>query len=68
MVKTPAYGLEGPRFDPRQQPSGAAVIAVAQTVTYKLMKFISLLTTPSFRRDVKPRPRVDPLCGTGSLK
>ena len=45
VVKTPAS--EGARFDPPAAPYCAAVIAVALIVTYKLMNFFLLLTTPS---------------------
>ena len=45
----------------------AAVIAVDYTVTYKLVKFISLSTTPSFGWDVKWGSQVNRLWGAGSL-
>ena len=48
VVNMPAFESEGSRFDPRQQPNCAAVIAVDHTITYKLTKFSSLFTIPSF--------------------
>ena len=39
MVRTPVFGSEGPRLNLRQQSTScAAVIALVQTVTYKLME------------------------------
>ena len=49
VANTPAFGLESPRFDPRQQLPCAAATAVAKTVTYKLVKFIFTVYHPIFR-------------------
>ena len=67
VVSTPAFGSEGPRFDPRQQPHVQLPLWLFKQSLTNSWSLFSLFTIPSFGWDVKPRPRVNRLTGAGSL-
>ena len=67
VVSTPAFGSEGPRFDPLQQPFVQLSLWWFKQSHTNSWSLISLFTVPSFGWDVKPRPRVNCLTGAGTL-
>ena len=49
VVNTPAYGSEGPRFDPRQHPFVQLSLRWLLTITYKLLEFDFSVYHPVFQ-------------------
>ena len=62
-----AFGSKGLRFDPRQQPFVQLSWRWLKQSHTSSWSLFSLLITPSFGWNVKPRPQVNRLTGAGSL-